>query len=251
MKKILCFFLGMTLIIPTYAITFHIEKYRWGSVSPASVAEDINWGRNTKADFDIVLDFEAKTLSVNGPKDTTIYSINDEHPTVIERYTPMHRGRSYCMADADNAHFELYLRETRGRVSQILICDMEGVFWSYTVSNDSDRIDTEYGELSAEANPYAVKSVKQSKGKRPARDIYELLSRVPGVQVLPGGKIAIRGMSSVNSGSDPLILVDGNTVNSVDNINPEEVESVNVIKDASASIYGFRGANGVISIKLK
>ena len=75
-----------------------------------------------------------------------------------------------------------------------------------------------------------------------------LLSRVPGLMKI-NGEIAIRGLSSVNSSSQPLILVDGTEVSSLSVVSIQEIETVEVIK--SASSYGVRGANGVISIKLR
>lgn len=63
------------------------------------------------------------------------------------------------------------------------------------------------------------------------------------------GELTIRGISSVNSSSQALILVDGTEVPSLASVSILEVESVQVIK--SASSYGVRGANGVISIKLR
>ena len=63
------------------------------------------------------------------------------------------------------------------------------------------------------------------------------------------GEIVIRGVGSVNSSSQALILVDGSEVSSLSAVSIQEVETVEVIK--SASSYGVRGANGVISIKLR
>ncbi len=85
-----------------------------------------------------------------------------------------------------------------------------------------------------------------------------LQGRVTGVQVLnqsgqPGERpsIRIRGIGT-NGNSDPLILVDGMAVLSIDNINPADIESMEVLKDAaSSSIYGARAANGVILITTK
>jgi TonB-dependent SusC/RagA subfamily outer membrane receptor len=65
-----------------------------------------------------------------------------------------------------------------------------------------------------------------------------------------GKSITIRGRNSINSGGQPLIIVDGIMTSSLDNITPQMVKSIEVIKDASASIYGTRGANGVIIITL-
>lgn len=81
-------------------------------------------------------------------------------------------------------------------------------------------------------------------------NIYDMIQgRVPGVQV-SGTKITIRGINSINSGTDPLFVVDGVVVNSIDNISPRQVRSISVLKGSDASIYGSRGAGGVILITL-
>lgn len=70
----------------------------------------------------------------------------------------------------------------------------------------------------------------------------------------PGGSsnIRIRGLSS-NGDNDPLILVDGVVYDSdgLNSLNPSDIESINVLKDATAGIYGVRAANGVILIETK
>ncbi len=81
-------------------------------------------------------------------------------------------------------------------------------------------------------------------------NIYDMIrGKVPGVQVT-GNKITIRGISSINSGTDPLFVVDGIVVNSIDNISPRQVKSITVLKGSDAAIYGTRGANGVIMITM-
>ncbi len=66
-----------------------------------------------------------------------------------------------------------------------------------------------------------------------------------------GKSILIRGVST-NGDNTPLFIVDGLQVNSIDNINPGDVESIDVLKDAaSAAIYGARAANGVVIITTK
>ncbi len=66
-------------------------------------------------------------------------------------------------------------------------------------------------------------------------------------------KIRIRGVSSVNAGANPLVVVDGHPVaDGLSFVNPADVESIEVLKDAaSAAIYGSRGASGVILITTK
>ena len=88
-----------------------------------------------------------------------------------------------------------------------------------------------------------------------------LAGTTPGVQIISssgdptGGSptIRIRGIGSMNASSSPLIVVDGAPYEgSISDINPNDVESMSVLKDASASaIYGHRGANGVILITTK
>lgn len=97
----------------------------------------------------------------------------------------------------------------------------------------------------------------------------ELLSgKVPGVTVITGGggpdegaQIRIRGLSSLDASNDPLIVVDGIPLasggisgnrNPLNIINPNDIESITVLKDASATaIYGSRGSAGVILITTK
>ena len=116
----------------------------------------------------------------------------------------------------------------------------------------------------------SVGSVKAAQlQERPAASVNEALSgRIAGVQVStnsgrPGGqtKIRIRGFSSISSSNNPLYVIDGvflptgsqtQNSNSIDYINPNDIASVEVLKDASATaIYGARGANGVVLITTK
>lgn len=88
-----------------------------------------------------------------------------------------------------------------------------------------------------------------------------LQGRAAGVSVssasgAPGGvtKIRIRGSNSINSSNDPLFVIDGVALGSISfqDINVNDIESMEVLKDASATaIYGSRGANGVIIITTK
>jgi TonB-dependent SusC/RagA subfamily outer membrane receptor len=85
----------------------------------------------------------------------------------------------------------------------------------------------------------------------------KLTGQVAGVTVgndnSPGGAamVRIRGFGSINSNS-PLYVVDGVPIANLNTINPNDIESVNVLKDPSTTaIYGVRGANGVVLIKTK
>lgn len=87
-----------------------------------------------------------------------------------------------------------------------------------------------------------------------------LAGKVAGVQLTntsgqPGEspKIRIRGFSSLNAGNDPLWIVDGMPYSGdLNNLNPSDIESMTVLKDAASnSLYGARGANGVVMITTK
>ncbi|MET3114979.1 TonB-linked SusC/RagA family outer membrane protein [Pedobacter sp. CG_S7] len=87
-----------------------------------------------------------------------------------------------------------------------------------------------------------------------------LQGRSAGVYVLSSGnkpgsgsKVQIRGRRSFNAGNDPLYVIDGIPISGgLNDINPNDIESIDVLKDASATaIYGSRGANGVIIVTTK
>ncbi|SFN49717.1 SusC/RagA family TonB-linked outer membrane protein [Salegentibacter flavus] len=92
---------------------------------------------------------------------------------------------------------------------------------------------------------------------RPNTQVGALIQgKAPGVQVVSGsGKpssglnIRIRGTNSINASSEPLYVVDGVPTNDTRSLNPADIESISVLKDASsAAIYGAQGANGVVLI---
>lgn len=91
----------------------------------------------------------------------------------------------------------------------------------------------------------------------PVRVEQALQGQIAGVNITsqsgsPGSAstISIRGIST-NGDSRPLILVDGNVIEDLSVINPNDIENINVLKDATAGIYGVRAANGVILITTK
>ncbi|RDC64937.1 TonB-dependent receptor SusC [Adhaeribacter pallidiroseus] len=116
----------------------------------------------------------------------------------------------------------------------------------------------------------AVATVKAEQlQERPSPSLNQALAgRMAGVQVnnnsgRPGGRttVRVRGFSSINSSNNPLYVVDGVMLpqgnqaqfsNAIDYINPNDIVSVEVLKDASSTaIYGARGANGVILVTTK
>jgi TonB-dependent SusC/RagA subfamily outer membrane receptor len=95
-----------------------------------------------------------------------------------------------------------------------------------------------------------VLDVSQDENAR-YHNIYEMIqSKVPGVDV-NGQKIRIRGINTFFENNDPLFVVDGIPVNSINHIMPNTVSSITMLKGSAAAIYGSRGVNGVIVITLK
>jgi len=99
-------------------------------------------------------------------------------------------------------------------------------------------------------------------GEAPSRGITQLIQgQAPGVVVKqkdgrPGAEfdVRIRGIASLGAGSEPLYVIDGFAMGTSTgvNINPNDIESISILKDAAATaIYGARGSNGVVLITTK
>ncbi|WP_432710834.1 SusC/RagA family TonB-linked outer membrane protein [Pedobacter sp.] len=144
-----------------------------------------------------------------------------------------------------------------------------------TANQLSDVVVVGYGTQKRSDVTGAVSSVAQTNLQQPVTSVDQALKgAAPGVQVTqtsgqPGGgvSIRIRGGSSIQGGNEPLYVVDGfplynstqsagtlsgTPTNQLSSINPADIESVDILKDASATaIYGSRGANGVVIITTK
>ena len=116
-----------------------------------------------------------------------------------------------------------------------------------------EEVNVGYGTMSRKDVTYSVDKVKvDERVVSTYSNISDYLrGRVAGVIVNPNGTIQIRGVNSINSATEALILVDGAPYNDINSLNPNDIQSVEVLKDASAAIYGSRGANGVVLITTK
>lgn len=118
-----------------------------------------------------------------------------------------------------------------------------------------------YGTVNRKSLAGAVSSIKGKElEKAPVVNVAEALTgRLPGVQVTtvdgaPGAEIVIRvrGGGSITQDNAPLYVVDGFIVDNLNDISATDIETIDVLKDASATaIYGSRGANGVIIVTTK
>ncbi len=152
---------------------------------------------------------------------------------------------------------------------------------SITLNPDAQVLDdvivVAYGTVRREANTGSVTSVKNEQlAQVPATSVDKMLSgKMAGVSITSGSgqpgstsTIRVRGTSSINAGNEPLWVVDGipvmasdfrsmsntgdNSASSTTFLNPNDIESITILKDAAAaSIYGSRAANGVILVTTK
>ena len=118
-----------------------------------------------------------------------------------------------------------------------------------------------YGTSNVKDLTGSVVSVKAKSFQKGAFSTPEalILGKTPGVRItsnsgMPGAgsRIRIRGGSSLNASNDPLIVIDGLPADGLGLLNPSDIESFTILKDASATaIYGSRAANGVILVTTK
>lgn len=133
-----------------------------------------------------------------------------------------------------------------------------------TMEEDSKQLDevvvVGYGVTKKSDLTGSVASVKADDLNFPSTSVAEMLrGKAAGIQVTAssgrpgsGSEILIRGKRSLSGSSAPLYIVDNSPVSNIDDINPADIESIEILKDASSqAIYGARAANGVIFLTTK
>lgn len=128
-------------------------------------------------------------------------------------------------------------------------------------TSKSESVEVGYGNQSTRSLTSSVKVLEVEDFNRVINaDIYSYLKgRIPGLQILKTGsnileqpKVMLRGGGSLSGTYEPLIVIDGVQNASLTNLDPNDVGSVTVLKDASAqAIYGSQANGGVIIIKTK
>ncbi|WP_442591754.1 SusC/RagA family TonB-linked outer membrane protein [Pedobacter sp. AW31-3R] len=131
-----------------------------------------------------------------------------------------------------------------------------------SAKNLDDVVIVAYGTQSRRAVTGAVQTINQKELQDlpTAQVTQKLQGKLAGVQInqttgIPGQgmSVRVRGQASISAGNDPLYVVDGFPITgNIANINPDEIESISVLKDASStSLYGSRAANGVVIVTTK
>ena len=138
-------------------------------------------------------------------------------------------------------------------VSLVTICACGPANQTRVASRMDEEVNVGYGTMSRQGVGYAIDKVQVDNTVISSyTNIAEYLrGRVAGLEVNPNGTIQIRGKNSLNSPTEALVLVDNIPCTDINTINPMDIQSVEVLKDGSASIYGVQGANGVVLITTK
>lgn len=209
------------------------------------------------------------TLSAAAQKIDASGTVMDKQGTEIIGATVMELGTNNGAITDLDGHFDLKVgKGAKLKVSFIGYKTVEVSASSnmrITLEEDSRLMDevvvTGYttqrkADLTGSVAVVSTESLKTSADTDPMR---ALQGRVPGMTITSDGSpigtgtVRIRGIGSFNSSQDPLYVIDGvPTNNALNSLNTNDIESMQVLKDAaSASIYGSRASNGVIIITTK
>jgi TonB-linked SusC/RagA family outer membrane protein len=186
------------------------------------------------------------------------------------------KGTSEAVRTAADGSFTLPLRAARNRTelvaSSVGYKDALLVLNSDTGNSITIRLKREvnaleevvvigYGTVKRRDLTGSVASVKgQDVARIPtANPLESIQGKVAGVDITrssgsatSGASITIRGNRSISGGNSPLYVIDGVQTGSINDINPNDIESIEFLKDASSTaIYGFQGANGIVMITTK
>ncbi|HTH82539.1 MAG TPA: TonB-dependent receptor [Mucilaginibacter sp.] len=200
-------------------------------------------------------------------------SVKDEKGAPLPGVVVKEKGTNNAVATDVNGTFKIKLINTAGTLtfsfvgyeSQDVVLgdknDLPVISLQPSAKALNEVIVVGYGTQSKRVVTGSIASVDlKAQETLPNTNVSQALrGRVAGVQFLDngrpgqGGSILVRGKRSINASNDPLIILDGVFFNgSLADINPDDVESMDILKDASAAaIYGSRAANGVLLITTK
>lgn len=145
------------------------------------------------------------------------------------------------VAVGNRTHFDIVLKEDTKTLDEVVVVG----YGTMKKSDLTGSIASVSSEKLASRGTVRVEDALQ--GAIPGANITQSNSRANG-----SFDMQIRGQASINNSSDPLFVVDGMVVSSIDFLNPEDIERIDVLKDASSTaIYGSRASAGVIVITTK
>ncbi len=203
-------------------------------------------------------------------KRTVTGTVKDEKGKPIPGASIIVKGTQTGVAANIDGNFEIRVDDVAGLVFHVSFVGMKNKevklgtsnVLNIVLENDTKALDevvvTGYQTISRERATGSFDLISKEQLLRPSSDLSSrLIGTTAGVQatLTEDGKaiLEIRGRSSLNANAQPLVVVDGFPVEGgFESINPNDVESVTVLKDAAAaSIWGARSANGVIVVTTK
>jgi TonB-dependent starch-binding outer membrane protein SusC len=214
------------------------------------------------------------TIAVNLPDKIVKGRVTDESGKPLQGVSVVIKGSSNGTSTDANGDFQINIPDNSSRVLALSFVGMETQ--EVVIGKSSDLIISLHANTSKQQEVVVVGYGTQKKvnltgsvstvsaddlENRPITQASQALAGLAaGVTVIQGSgrpgsdgaAIQIRGLGTFSSaGNEPLVLIDG-LASSMNDVDPNNIESISVLKDAaSASIYGTRGANGVILIKTK
>ncbi|WP_114792004.1 SusC/RagA family TonB-linked outer membrane protein [Niabella yanshanensis] len=228
-----------------------------------------------KAEINLKNDFDLKTnisYTKKAFKTVTGQVINADGSPVESAVVSV-KGRNTVTTTANDGSFSIEANEGdeliishASYITQTIIVGSTSaitVTLRQNIGNLDQIVVTGYTEYAKRNSPSASTQVSAADiNKVPMSTLDQILQgRVPGMSVIsssgqPGqsASVVIRGMGSITGTTTPLYIMDGIPIESgyFQTINPEDIESVTVLKDASAkALYGSRGSNGVIVVTTK
>lgn len=225
---------------------------------------DITWsikGKQVAFQNKVVREATSKVSSANA---LIRGAIHDDSGEPLAGVTVINKSNGKIVASENNGSYaiegkegDLLLFSSIGMNDQELKIGKAGridVKMSSDVISLGDVVVTGYQDIQKQKVTGAIATISASKiEERYTPNIMNNLEgRVAGLSTY-GGKMTIRGTSSLYAETSPLLVVDGLPIEGkIDDLNPYDIESVNVLKDAAATaIYGARASNGIIVITTK
>ena len=207
----------------------------------------------------------AQTLTVTG-------QVNDSKNSPVQGISVVVKGTNKGTATDENGRFVL----TDVPANGVLVISSTGfatqeysvkgksninISLAESISNLNEVVVVGYGTQQKKDVTGSVSQVKavQLENENPANVQDLLRGNVPGLSVTSstsakgGGSLMVRGRSSINAGTSPLIVLDGVIYQGqLADINPNDIATIDVLKDASsAAVYGAKAASGVVLITTK
>jgi TonB-dependent SusC/RagA subfamily outer membrane receptor len=135
-----------------------------------------------------------------------------------------------------------------GKTVVNIIFDKAGSNAGEQVTKEKETVDIGYGTSGKDQSSTSGNKTNLNKASSKSYlNIYDMIkSEVPGVQVTGTSIRLQQGTTSLSSPTEVLFVVDGTIVNQIDGLIPTQVRSISLLKGSAASIYGARGANGVL-----